>query len=68
MNQYQSLEGRQVSVALRDGSRIDDSQLISAGRQGDESLWLFSNHADVFLSLQDVIDLWEVADGPRVAA
>jgi hypothetical protein len=55
----QLLEGQQVSVALRNGSRIDDCQLVSAGRAGTRTLWLFSNGADMFVSLGDVVDVWE---------
>ena len=32
IDQLKALEGRQVSIALRDGSRIDYCQLVSAGR------------------------------------
>jgi hypothetical protein len=56
-----SLDGRRVSLALRDGSRIDDSHLISAGRQGARGLWLFTNGVDTFVALEDVVDLWEAA-------
>jgi hypothetical protein len=55
----QLLEGQQVSVALRNGSRIDDCQLVSAGRATTTTLWLFSNGADVFVSLGEVVDVWE---------
>ena len=55
------LEGRQVSVALRNGSRIDDCQLVSGPRARTETLWLFSNGDDVFVSLSDIVDIWEVA-------
>ena len=55
------LEGCRVSVALADGSRIDDCKLVSAGRHGDERLWLYSNGADTFVSPTEVADLWEVA-------
>jgi hypothetical protein len=55
----QLLEGQQVSVALRNGSRIDDCQLVSAGRATTTTLWLFSNGADMFVSLGDVVDVWE---------
>ncbi len=55
----QQWEGRQVSVALTDGSRIDDCQLVSAGRNGAASLWLFTNGADLFVALADVTALWE---------
>jgi hypothetical protein len=54
------LEGRRVSAALRDGSRIDDCQLVSAGRTTMESLWLFTNGADAFVRWEDVVDVWEV--------
>jgi hypothetical protein len=46
-------------VALRNGSRIDDCQLVSAGRATTTTLWLFSNGSDVFVSLGDVVDVWE---------
>ena len=52
------LEGRHVSVALVGGGRIDDCQLISAGRPGTETVWLYSG-VDVFVPLADVIDVWE---------
>jgi hypothetical protein len=55
----QLLEGQQVSVALRNGSRIDDCQLVSAGRAATTTLWLFSNGSDVFVALGDVVDVWE---------
>jgi hypothetical protein len=53
------LEGRIVSVALIDGSRIDDCQLVSArGRKGRQ-LWLFTFRGDTFVDLDDVVDIWE---------
>jgi hypothetical protein len=59
--QLASLEGRQVNVSLRDGLRIDDCQLVSAGRARVASLWLFINGADAFVTLDDVVDIWEAA-------
>jgi hypothetical protein len=53
------LEGSRVSVALVDGSRIDDCELVSVGH-GAQSLWLHTNGADTFVAHMDVIDLWEV--------
>ena len=55
------LEGRQVNVALDDGSRVDDCQLVSGGRRGVESLWLFVNGADRFVALRRVVDIWETS-------
>ena len=52
-------EGSQVSVSLRDGTRLDDCQLVSAGRTGTRTMWLFSNGDDVFVAQDDVIDVWE---------
>ena len=54
-----SLEGRCVCVALRDGTRIDDCQLVSCGRTAVASVWVFSNGFDRFVDLGDVVDLWE---------
>ncbi len=54
------LEGRRVSVAFADGSRIDDCELVSAGHHGAHTLWLYANGADVFAAPEDVIDIWEV--------
>jgi hypothetical protein len=56
------LEGRQVSVALDDGSRLDDCQLMSAGRKGALSLWLVAGGDDVFVPLTRVIEVWEAPD------
>lgn len=64
---FQALEGRQVSVALRDGSRIDDCQLISAGPASTGTMWLFSNGTDVFVSVRQVLDVWEVPVAGRAA-
>ena len=60
-------EGRQVSVALADGSRLDDCQLVSAGRNGAVSLWLFTNGADVFVALADVTAIWEAGSCSHAA-
>jgi hypothetical protein len=62
-----SMEGRQVSVALRNGERIDDCQLVSGGRRRLGSLWLFSNGEDVFVPLSDVVNVWE-AHWPQAQA
>jgi hypothetical protein len=60
IRQLRSLEGRTVSVALADGSRLDGCHLVSGGRPGLSSLWLFTNGLDVFVPLPNVIDCWEV--------
>ena len=62
-----SLRGRQVNVALTDGTRIDDCLLLSSGRPSTSTVWLVSNGADVFVRREDVIAVWGVVD-PRLAA
>jgi hypothetical protein len=54
------LEGRRVSLALTDGSRLDDCELVSA-RHGRATLWLFINGSDVFVPVRQVTDAWEAA-------
>lgn len=61
------LEGHQVSVALADGSRIDDCQLVSAGRPGVPTLWVFTNGVDAFLAHSDVLAVWESLPCSRAA-
>ena len=69
IDQLKVLEGRQVSLALRDGSRIDDCHLVSAGRSGVRSVWIFTQGLDVFLPWNDLIDVWEMQPaGGRQAA
>jgi len=53
------LEGRRVCLALAGGNRIDDCDLISAGRGGSQSFWIFSNGSDQFIAHGDVVDCWE---------
>src|SRR5205823_3609185 len=49
----------EVSVALQDGTRIDDSSLVSSGRRRARTLWLFANGEDVFVPIDDIVDVWE---------
>ena len=51
-------EGRRVSVALRNGSRIDDCLLVSVGRGGAASAWLANGDNDVFVPWADVVAVW----------
>jgi hypothetical protein len=59
IDKLKALEGRHVSLALRDGSRIDDCQLVSVGRGAVRSVWIFAKPLDVFLPLDNLIDVWE---------
>lgn len=57
--QLRTLEGRQVSIALTGGSRIDTCELVAGARPGTRSLWVFTNGSDLFVPVADVIDVWE---------
>jgi hypothetical protein len=50
------LEGHKVHLALIDGSRIDDADLVSAR---GTTLWLFTNGEDAFVPADHVLDVWE---------
>lgn len=52
------LEGRHVSVSLYDGSRLDDCELVSAGRGAAATLWLHDGQDDRIVAAADVVDLW----------
>jgi hypothetical protein len=62
------LEGRQVSIVLHDGSRIDDCQLVSAGRSRVAKVWLFANGHDAFIPRDGIADVWETPATPSHAA
>jgi hypothetical protein len=53
------LEGREVSLALADGSRLDAVTLISAGRGRTPTIWVYAGGIDLFVPRPHVIDAWE---------
>jgi hypothetical protein len=61
LHQLRTLEGRRVGVAIRGGQRLDDCQLVSAGRGPVATLWIFVDGTDTFVPVDDVLDLWEAA-------
>jgi len=63
LRDLRGLEGRQVCLALIDGSRIDDATLVSAGRGHTNTLWLFDSGNDVFVPIADVRQGWESRSG-----
>jgi hypothetical protein len=66
-----SLEGRRVSIALADGSCIDDGELVSAGRPSTQTVWLCLDGTDVFIATAEVADISPARDsveGSRQAA
>ena len=53
-----TLEGQQVSLALGDGSRIDDCQLVSAPRGDAKDVWLCVSGRDLFVPVDHIADAW----------
>ena len=53
------LEGSRVSVALSNGDRLDDCQLVAAPRGKTSRLWLFTAGIDLFVPMADVLAVWE---------
>jgi hypothetical protein len=68
-----ALMGSIVSVALDDGSRLDDCQLISVRRsRGVRTAWIFAGGEDTFVPVHAITDVWETrrdvhASRPRAA-
>ncbi|HEX6417467.1 MAG TPA: hypothetical protein VFZ77_03195 [Acidimicrobiales bacterium] len=60
------LEGREVSLALADGSRLDGVTLVSAGRGRTPTVWVYAGGMDLFVPRTSVVDAWE-ARPPRAA-
>ena len=59
IEELRTFEGRQVCMALADGSRIDDCSLVSAGRGPGRTIWVFVNGIDAFVQPADVLAVWE---------
>ena len=53
--QLRRFEGSTVSLALADGSRLDDVSLVSAR---GTTLWIFAGGEDRFVLASQVIDAW----------
>jgi hypothetical protein len=47
-------EGRPVSIALRDGTFLSDCVVVSVGRGKVQTLWVFTEDADMFIPRADV--------------
>jgi hypothetical protein len=51
-------QGQRVSIALADGTLINDGLLISAGRRRVQTLWVFTEDADMFIPQANVAEMW----------
>jgi hypothetical protein len=62
-------EGELVDVLLVDGSRIEGSLLVSAGRRGMRTVWVVAGDDDLFVPAVDLAGVEvHTAPGPSVAA
>ena len=50
-------EGRLVSITLRDGTLLNDCVVVSVGRGNVQTLWVFTEDADMFIPRSDVISI-----------
>ena len=64
LRMMRQLEGRRVSLALRDGSRIDDSDLVSVPATKSGTVWLFTIGEDRFVPAGEVLEVWEAPAQP----
>jgi hypothetical protein len=64
-----TLVGSHVDLALNDGTRIDDCQLVSLFRSRRVgTAWIFRNGDDAFVPVDAIIDAWDVRHrSPRAA-
>lgn len=54
-------QGRRVGLAMRDGRRIDGCRLVSHAPGGRGTLWLVADGSDTFVSVDDVVDVWDAS-------
>jgi hypothetical protein len=66
-NRLHSLEGRLVDASLADGRRLAGS-LVSSGGARLRNLWLFVDGEDVFVALDDVVEITEAQHDAASAA
>jgi hypothetical protein len=52
--ELKALEGDRIDVTLRDGSRLEDCQLVSTGRLWNKSIWVLQEDVDLFIRIGDI--------------
>jgi hypothetical protein len=57
--ELRALEGREVTLALSHGRRVDAACLVSVAPGGSDELWLFVDGADEFVPLAEIVDFFE---------
>jgi hypothetical protein len=56
--ELRALEGREVTLALADGRRIDGASLLSAARHGADTVCVYVTGAEHFLPIADIVDVY----------
>jgi hypothetical protein len=54
-----------VDLILRDGSQLDDCQLVSTGRLWAKSIWVLWDDVDLFIRLGDVASVRAASAPPE---
>jgi hypothetical protein len=55
-----ALVGRDVCVALIDGTQVTHCQLVSAFCRGVATAWIVDGGDDVFVPVEAITEVWEV--------
>lgn len=59
IGELRRLEGQEVVLDLRDGSRIEGCELVSVGHGTVATAWLYRNGRDEFVELSHIVDFWD---------
>ena len=59
IEKLEELQGRMVGVSLVGGERLDACQLIALPLRRTTKFWLWTGREDLFVTPDDVIDVWE---------
>jgi hypothetical protein len=55
--ELRALEGERVDLTLRDGTRLEDCDLVSAGRLWAKSIWVVRDEIDHFIHIRDLLSV-----------
>lgn len=64
IKELRQLEGQEVRVALTNGSRIDQCEVVSVGRGQVGTLWAFVNGSDLFIPFGEIAEIRPFARTP----
>jgi hypothetical protein len=64
--ELRALEGERVDLTLRDGSQLEDCDLISIGRLWAKSIWVLREDADLVISVVDILSVRPASAPPQL--